>query len=432
MVPTAYKTSMVYRLAKVLARRNSSPSRSIKGVMRFSTSAKLMGDFAVEYGFYGDSTATGAGEALTVADSTEAWVFHILADDTSKSAVWAAQRVPDGELAVVANYFVIRDVNITDSANFVASPNLHAVAQRLGWWTPGTVFDFTAAYSAGEYSSPFYSARRVWRIFDLIAPELRLHPQAGYYVNRRTYPFSVKPEKPLELEQIFAFYRDHYEGTSYDLTQGLAAGPFGSPVRYDTPPAQGPGGWERAIGLYRTIYVTVGVTSPTEKCVLWFAVGRPDASVFQPVRFDFTLPQSLGTGNNWEIDDESFFWAAHKVANLLDMRFAPVRADLLHVQHEWERKAEIAVRDNANLLDFAASVKVRWDELYRELVVKYQNGYVLNKRDFSVVAPGYPKKWLEEVGYDHFKATKKEEKKQRKVLAKAQAVGGRLVKEQTF
>jgi len=50
------------------------------------------------------------GEALQVVDTNEAWVFHMLADDTGASAVWAAQRVPDGHLAAVANQFIIRTV----------------------------------------------------------------------------------------------------------------------------------------------------------------------------------------------------------------------------------------------------------------------------------------------------------------------------------
>lgn len=50
------------------------------------------------------------GEALQVVDPTEAWVFHILADDTGTGAVWAAQKVPAGHITAVANQFIIRTV----------------------------------------------------------------------------------------------------------------------------------------------------------------------------------------------------------------------------------------------------------------------------------------------------------------------------------
>jgi dipeptidase len=69
----------------------------------------LMGALAEEHGFYaadwsgGDASKGEGGEALTVVDKTEAWVFHVLADDTGASAVWAAQRVKDDHVSSVSS-----------------------------------------------------------------------------------------------------------------------------------------------------------------------------------------------------------------------------------------------------------------------------------------------------------------------------------------
>lgn len=66
------------------------------------------GDLATELGFYaadwrgGDFSRGEAGEAMTVIDKNEAWVFHVLADDTGASAVWAAQRLePDHVIRII-------------------------------------------------------------------------------------------------------------------------------------------------------------------------------------------------------------------------------------------------------------------------------------------------------------------------------------------
>jgi dipeptidase len=68
----------------------------------------LMGELGEKYGMYaadwsgGDASLGEAGEALTVIDTEEAWVFHVLSDDKGTGAVWAAQRVPDNH---VSNFF---------------------------------------------------------------------------------------------------------------------------------------------------------------------------------------------------------------------------------------------------------------------------------------------------------------------------------------
>lgn len=63
---------------------------------------------------------------------------------TGTSAVWAAQRVPDGHISLVANQFVIRAVKKggggggagDEDEEFMYSDNLWDVAQRNGLWLP--------------------------------------------------------------------------------------------------------------------------------------------------------------------------------------------------------------------------------------------------------------------------------------------------------
>jgi dipeptidase len=90
----------VAEMSKIALERSTSARQAIQ----------MMGDLATELGFYaadwsgGDRSSGEAGEALTVIDKNEAWVFHVLGDDTGTSAVWAAQRLePDHVSRVYIN-----------------------------------------------------------------------------------------------------------------------------------------------------------------------------------------------------------------------------------------------------------------------------------------------------------------------------------------
>eukprot|EP00965_Chrysotila_dentata_P205995 6183290-Pleurochrysis_carterae.AAC.9 len=60
------------------------------------------------------------------------FIFHILPDESGSSAIWAAQRVPDDHVAVVANAFVIRQINVSDPTNFLFSRSVHETATAKG------------------------------------------------------------------------------------------------------------------------------------------------------------------------------------------------------------------------------------------------------------------------------------------------------------
>ena len=84
--------------------------------------------------------------------------------------------------------------------------------------------------SYGEYNHPYYSLRRVWRLFSLVVPSKEFSPwvEDGF---TRDYPFSIQPDQKLSVRDVMMLMRDHYEGTEFDLTKEIAAGPFGNPNR---------------------------------------------------------------------------------------------------------------------------------------------------------------------------------------------------------
>ena len=123
----------------------------------------LMGDLAMEYGFYGagdpsepvESQQNEAGEALTVSDPHETWMFHVMPDDSGTSAIWVAQRVPDDHITAVANQWVITSVNLNDTQNFMGSSNIFDQAIKNKLWDPtsGEPFSFAKVRSVCNIDS---------------------------------------------------------------------------------------------------------------------------------------------------------------------------------------------------------------------------------------------------------------------------------------
>lgn len=208
-----------------------------------------MGALGEEYGYYGGNSHLGEfgagkvwpgatsgeeGEALIVGDAAgELWVFHILPGPEG-GAVWAAQRMPDDSITIVANMFMIREMDLADPDHFLASAGIEALAKKHG--LNRAAFDFTEAFS-GDFKAgtrtdqlvgSFYTGRRVWRVFDLAAPSLKLDPELGSVQGFATYPPFVRPEFKLSAGWLRNMLRDHFEGTPYDLTQGPGAGPYGT------------------------------------------------------------------------------------------------------------------------------------------------------------------------------------------------------------
>jgi len=377
---------------------------------------QLMGDLAVEYGYY------GWGETLTVTDPNEAWVFEVCASPDKKSALWAAKKVPDGEVFVEANIFRIRELD-PENRDIMFSPNLIEVATEAGWYDPTTgPIDWMATVSTGEYSQPYYSLRRIWRVLDRVAPSKEFSPwvEDGFTTD---YPFSVVPDEKLSVADVISLFRDFYEGTEFDLTEGLAAGPFGNPNRYSGSSKLIKGSWERAISIFRCDYVFVTqvrnwLPDPIGG-VVWFGAAAPHESILVPLYCGINdVPYAFDHGNLHEFDADVAGWAMNFMGNWAELKFSYMYPEIQALQQEIEGKlfaVQPAIEAAAAqlyevdpelckefLTDYVANVTNRvmedvWD-FNRYLITKYRDGYI-NVPNVGSSA-GYPDWWLDAVGYD--------------------------------
>jgi len=375
---------------------------------------KLMGELAEKYGYY------GWGETLTVADTKEAWVIEMCGDPEGKSALWAAKKVPDGEVFVEANEFRIREIKVNDP-DMMWSSNLFEATKKAGWWDGNGELDWLRTVSTGEYSHPYYSLRRVWRIFDRIAPSQKFSAwvEDGF---TKAYPFSVKPDNKLSIADIIDLYRDWYQGTEFDLSKGLAAGPFGNINRYSSSSKFVKGDWERAISVFRASYTFVtqsrSYLPDAIGGVLWYGADAAHSSAFVPFYCGMNnLPKSYQIGTQKKVDRNAAWWAFNWVSNLMDIKFSYMLTDVQAKQKEVEGKEfamqpmiekaaqELYKKDPAlakeYLTDYACanadSVYKQWWNLADYLMVKYQDGYV----NIPSVAKsvGYPDWWLKAIEF---------------------------------
>jgi dipeptidase len=296
---------------------------------------QIMGKFAEDYG-YGDS-----GECLTVGDPREVWQFEIFgAGAVEKGAVWAAKRIPPGEVGVSANRS--RITTLGDDPNFTMfSKNVYAVAESNGWWKKGEPFLFNHAF--GWDNSPYSNSpnRREWRVLSLLAPSLKLDPWSV------EQPFSVKPDKKVTFKDVMAIHRDTYEGTPFEQTTSPLAGPFGTPNRWPLPrdfkPAEGYSPVERMVAVQQCSYVVVlqarANMPPWIGSLAWFAPDDAISSVFTPFYAgNFKVPEPYSIGRRDHFDRQSAWWASNFVNNWANLNWRAMIEDIKAKQAEVEGK----------------------------------------------------------------------------------------------
>ena len=333
---------------------------------------KFIGNLMTKYGFL-PSSGDGS-ETLVIADKEEIWVLEIFGvgcgwtpESGKPGAIWAAQRLPEDKATVIPNWSIIKEINAKDKKNFMVSDNYKQEAIDRGWYDPasGKPFIWQEAYTPLPVE---YATSRFWLFHTTFAPNLREWPNR-YLSNNpykgispyfqiveplSIYPFAVKPEKSISVQDVIAFQRSVYEGTIYDMTEDPAwfvpgkdgkmvksplATPFpGSDMRkllkitYRRPVARHRGHYGMVLQLRDWLPDAIGG-------VYWVYLDNPYFSPYVPIYVgNLSVDKSYKTYDPNKYDEKSARWAIDFVDNLANLKFQEAIKDVRVVREPFEEK----------------------------------------------------------------------------------------------
>ncbi len=383
---------------------------------------KVMTEMADKYGY------CTSGESFSIADTQEVWYMEMIGPGPGgKGAIWVALKVPDGYVSCHANRARIGEFPLNDPENCIYSKNVISFAIEKGFYDPdsGKPFRFCDAYCPEKPKHRRSADIRVWSMLRRIAPSEHfstdyLHGNEGAL----PYPLWVKPDKKLSVSDLFSLMRDHYEGTDYDMTKGIDAGPFGTPNRYK------PGQWtvddvnytwDRPISTFHTAFSIVSQSRhwlPNSiGGLIWYGVDDTYTTCYTPLYCGINnLPKSHVVGTRDKFSWDSSWWIFNFVANFANIRYSDMIKDIQTVQKQIETNVlalqpvvektalELAESDpllmKRYLTDYCVAqgqlMVSRWRDLGEHLISKYNDGYVKDE-DGKPQEKGYPQAWLKEV-----------------------------------
>ncbi len=324
---------------------------------------KLIGSLLEEYGF---RTSCGpASEGLLVCDPQTVWLLEVCSVPVSDwkrgsgvpGAVWAAQRIPDDHIVILANTHLIRDIDLSKPDQFMGSSNYKQAAIDMGWYDPagGEPFRFYDAY--GMYPSDG-NMSRLWLFYKTFVPSFRTPSGRDLDMKRSDFyepfhtrrfplsylPLSAKPDKPLSVQDVMTFQRSVFEGTVYDMSAdhdwlvpdgkgGFVKSPLTTPFPnkdwrdlLDIPN-------NRLIAASTGGYGFVGqVRSWLPDWIggkYWFYLSNQYVSTFTPVYAGASRISPLYSKYNAEAyQPDSAWWAVRAVFNIMQLRFRPFMEEL--------------------------------------------------------------------------------------------------------
>lgn len=395
---------------------------------------KIMTDLVAEYGYY------SGGESFSIGDPNEIWVLEMIGKGKgNRGAVWVAVRIPDDCISAHANQSRIHQFPLKDPKNCLYSKDVISFAREKGYYTgKDEDFSFSKAYNPLDFGGQRFCEARVWSFFNKCNKDMAKFVTYAQGKTQEPMPLYIKPDKKLSLADIQGMMRDHYEGTEFDWTNDIGAGPFKSPYRW------APLTWkvdsveycnERPIATQQSGFVfTSQMRSWLPNSiggVLWFGTDDAAQTVFTPMYCSVTeVPECYreGNGDLYTFSWTSSFWIQNWVSNMVYNKYDYMHPDLKKVQDELEGKflaeqsstekeaLELYKKSPEQAVQFLTKYSEKqaqyafekWKKLGEFLVIKYMDGVVRKEKDGEFIrnehgkpsSPqrvGYPKDFYERV-----------------------------------